>query len=90
MKAITKKRIVHHLSESCRLLSLSKHKVNGSTETEKKFHRNRAKHDIIYYILLASKRHVLHLYLVSYLEDDQGIFSLFTKHYVIGRENPYG
>ena len=50
MKAITKKRIVHHLPQSCRLLSLSKHKVNGSTETEKKFHRNRAKHDIIYYI----------------------------------------
>ena len=56
MKAMTKERIVHHSPESCRPLSLSKHKVNGSTETEKKFHRNRAKHDIIYYILLALKR----------------------------------
>ena len=56
MKAITKKRIVHHLPQSCRLLSLSKHKVNGSTETEKKFHRNRAKHDIIYYISLKETR----------------------------------
>ena len=60
MKAMTKERIVHHSPESCRPLSLSKHKVNGSTETEKKkFHRNGAKHDIIYYILLTSKRHVL-------------------------------
>ena len=58
MKAMTKERIVHHSPESCRPLSLSKHKVNGSTGIEKKkqFHWNRAKHDIIYYILLASKR----------------------------------
>ena len=52
MKAMTKERIVHHSPESCRPLSLSKHKVNGSTEIEKKkqFHWNRAKHNILYII----------------------------------------
>ena len=36
IKAMTKEQIVYHSPESCRPLSLSKHKVNGSTEIEKK------------------------------------------------------
>ena len=36
MKAMRKKWIVYHSPESCRPLSLSKHKVNGSTGIEKK------------------------------------------------------
>ena len=36
MKAMTKEQIVYHSPESCRPFSLSKHKVNGSTEIGKK------------------------------------------------------
>ena len=36
IKAMTKEQIVYHSPESCRPLSLSKHKVNGSTGIEKK------------------------------------------------------
>ena len=60
MKAMTKEQIVYHSPESCRPFSLSKHKVNGSTEIGKKkqFHWNRAKHDnyILYFISLKVTR----------------------------------
>ena len=57
MKAMTKEQIVYHSPESCRPFSLSKHKVNGSTEIGKKkvsLESSQTRY-IIYYILLASK-----------------------------------
>lgn len=51
MKAMTKERIVHHSPESCRPLSLSKHKVNGSTGIEKKKTVSLESSQTRYYIL---------------------------------------
>ena len=66
MKAMTKEQIVYHSPESCRPLSLSKHKVNGSTEIEKK--KNSfigIEPNTIYYILYFISPKVTRIALIS-------------------------
>ena len=65
MKAMTKERIVHHSPESCRPLSLSKHKVNGSTEIEKKNSFIGIEPNTIYYILYFISPKVTRIALIS-------------------------